>query len=169
MSVILCPTRGGRSSIPNQQWAIHLAKERSARLIFLYVSDVRFLDNLSSPLLVDVAHELDEMGEFLLGMAQDRARQARVEADIMVRQGIFREALAEVIAEKEVGTVVIGKSSEGEGITTERYLTVLANTVQEKGVEMLVVEAGKLVRRYAVNDGDADLFDENEAENNGRL
>lgn len=157
MLVILCPTRGGKSSIPNQQWAIRLAKERNARLIFLYVSDVRFLDNLSSPLLVDVAHELDEMGEFLLGMAQDRAHKEGVEADIMVRQGIFREALAEVISEKEVEMVVIGKSSEGEGITTERYLTILANTVREKGVEMLVVEAGELVRRYTVDDGDTDL------------
>ncbi len=156
MPVILCPTRGGKSSIPNQQWAIRLAMEQNARLIFLYVSDVRFLDNLSSPLLVDVAHELDEMGEFLLGMAQDRARKAGVEADIMVRQGVFREALADVISEQEVETVVIGKSSEGVGVTTERYLAILANTVKEKGVEMLVVEAGKLVRRYA--DGDhADL------------
>ncbi len=152
MPVILCPTRGGKSSILNQQWAIRLAKERKARLIFLYVSDVRFLDNLSSPLLVDVAHELDEMGEFLLGMAQDRARKAGVDADIMVRQGVFREALAEVIAEKGVEMVVIGKSSEGVGVTDERYLTILAKTVKEKGVEMLVVEAGELVRRYAVDD-----------------
>lgn len=148
MSVILCPTRGGKSSIPNQQWAIRLAKERNARLIFLYVSDVRFLDNLSSPLLVDVAHELDEMGEFLLAMARDRAIQAGVEAEILVRQGIFREALADVINEKAVDTVVIGKSSEGVGVTTERYLAILANTVREKGVEMLVVEAGELVQRY---------------------
>lgn len=148
MSAILCPTRGGKSSIPNQEWAIRLAKERNARLIFLYVSDVRFLDNLSSPLLVDVAHELDEMGEFLLAMARDRATQAGVEAEILVRQGIFREALADVISEKAVDTVVIGKSSEGVGVTTERYLTILANTVREKGVEMLVVEAGELVQRY---------------------
>ncbi len=97
------------------------------------------------------------MGEFLLGMAQDRKHQAGVEADIMVRQGSFREALADVISEKEVESLVIGKSSEGEGITTEGYLTILANTVREKGVEMLVVEAGKLVRRYTVNDGDTDL------------
>lgn len=155
MPVILCPTRGGKSSIPNQQWAIRLAQQRNARLIFLYVSDVHFLDNLSSPLLVDVAHELDEMGEFLLAMAQDRAQQAGVEAEIMVRQGLFREALADVIGEKEVETVVIGKSTQGTGVTTERYLAILANTVQEKGVEMLVVEAGELVQRYAADEGAA--------------
>jgi len=162
MPVILCPTRGGKSSILNQQWAIRLAKEKNARLIFLYVTDVRFLDNLSSPLLVDVAHELDEMGEFLLAMAQDRAQKAGIEVDIMVRQGVFREALADVIGEKEVETVVIGKSTRGTGVTTERYLTILANTVQEKGVEMLVVEDGELVRRYAADDSDLPLSSESD-------
>ncbi|GJM40552.1 MAG: hypothetical protein DHS20C20_08340 [Ardenticatenaceae bacterium] len=147
--IILCPTRGGKSSIPNQQWAIQFAKEQNAHLIFLYISDVHFLDNLSSPVLVDVAHELDEMGEFLLAMAQDRALQGGLKSDILVRQGIFREALAEVIREKKVDTVIIGKSTQGTGVTDERYLTILAATMQEKGVEMLVVDAGELVRRYA--------------------
>jgi nucleotide-binding universal stress UspA family protein len=149
MTVILCPTRGGRSSIPNQEWAIALAKEQEAHLIFLYVSDVRFLDNLSSPILVDVAHELDEMGEFLLSMAQDRARQAGVEAEILVRNGVFRDALAEVIAERNVDVVVIGSSTQGTGVTTERYLSILAKMVGDRGVEMLVVDAGKLVQRFA--------------------
>ena len=149
--IVLFPTRGGKSSVPNQEWAIQFAKEQQAHLIFLYVSDVRFLDNLSSPLLVDVAHELDELGEFLLAMAQDRARQAGLETDISVRQGIFREALADVIREKNVDVVIIGKSTQGTGVTNERYLAILAATVQEKGVEMLVVDGGKLVQRYTAD------------------
>lgn len=155
--IILCPTRGGKSSIPNQQWAIQYAKEQNATLIFLYVSDVRFLDNLSSPILVDVAHELDEMGEFLLAMAQDRALRVGLKTDILVRQGIFREALAEVILEKNVDTVIIGQSTHGTGVTDERYLTILAATMQEKGVEMLVVDGGELVRRYAPESGRNDF------------
>lgn len=157
MPVILCPTRGGKSSIPNQEWAIRLAKEQEAHLIFLYVSNVHFLDNLASPLLVDVAHELDEMGEFLLAMAQDRAQQAGVTADIMVRQGVFREALADAISKMEVDTVVIGRSTQGTGVTTARYLAILAETVQQKGVEMLVVEAGEMVQRFAAEGGNVRL------------
>ena len=153
MTVVLCPTRGGKSSIPNQQWAIQFAKERNARLIFLYVADVQFLNHLTSTLLVDIVHELDELGEFLLAMAQDRARQAGVEADTLVRQGIFREALAEVIEKERVNTVIVGTFARGTGVTDERYLTVLAATVQAKGVEMLVVEAGELVQRYAPDSG----------------
>ena len=154
MSVILCPTRGGKSSIPNQEWAIDLAKEREARLIFLYVTDVRFLDHMSSPLLVDVSHELDEMGRFLLAMAQDRAQQADIDAEILVREGVFRDALAEVIQEKQVDTVVIGKSTRGTGVTDERYLTILAKAVQEAGVEMIVVEDGQFVRLYEKNNSE---------------
>ncbi len=157
MNVILCPTRGGTSSIPNQEWAIRLAKERNAHLIFLYVSDVRFLDRLSSPLVVDITQELDEMGEFLLAMAQDRALQAGLEAEILVRQGVFRDALADLIHEKEVDTVVIGASTRGTGVTTARYLAILAKTVQEKGVEMLVVDDGELVQRYAADGDDVAL------------
>lgn len=153
MSVILCPTRGGKSSVPNQEWAIRLAKERNARLIFLYVSNVSFLDNLASPLLVDIAHELDEMGEFLLAMAQDRARQAGLEADIRVRQGVFREALAEVIREEDVDTVVIGASAEETGVTSQRYLGILAEAIRGHGIEMLVVKEGELVQRYATGAG----------------
>lgn len=148
MSVILCPTRGGKSSIPNQKYAIDLAKERGAHLIFLYVSNVHFLDNLSSPLLVDVADELDEMGEFLLAMAQDRALKAGVEAEILVRQGVFREALAATINEKRVDTVIIGASAEGVGVTTQHYLAILAESVRQNGVEMLVVQDGELVSRF---------------------
>lgn len=154
MSVILCPTRGGKSSVPNQEWAIDLAKEREARLIFLYVTDVRFLDHMSSPLLVDVSHELDEMGRFLLAMAQDRAQQAGIDAEIMVRQGIFRDALAEVIQEKQVDIVVIGKSARETGVTSKRYLTILAKAVQESGVEMIVVEDGQIVQLYRDNNSE---------------
>ena len=154
MTVILCPTRGGKSSLPNQEWATQLAKERNAHLIFLYVTSVSFLDHLSSPLLVDVSHELDELGEFLLDMAKDRAMQSGVNADILVRHGVFREALAQVIGEAEVDIVVIGQSTRGTGVTDERYLAILAETVRAKGVEMLVVDGGVLVRRYAAGGED---------------
>lgn len=148
MSVILCPTRGGKSSVPNQKWAIQHAKEQGAHLIFLYVSNVRFLDHLSSPLLVDVSHELDEMGEFLLEMARDRALKEGIDAEIMVRHGGFREAVVEVIEEENVDTIVIGKFTAQTGLTTAEYIDLLAEAIRETGVEMLVVDSGELVQRY---------------------
>jgi nucleotide-binding universal stress UspA family protein len=135
MTTILCPTRGGKSSIPNQLWAIDLARRENARLIFLYVSDVRFLNTLSSPVLVDVAHELDEMGEFLLQMAQDRAIEQGIEAKILVRQGVFRSALRTLIEEYEVDIVVIGAAVRGTGFTTGDYLDQLAKIVRSRSAD----------------------------------
>jgi nucleotide-binding universal stress UspA family protein len=148
MAVILCPTRGGQSSVANQQQAIALAKERAADLIFLYISDVTFLERLSSPVLIDVSHELDVMGEFLLAMAQERAKEAGIEADIVVRQGEFRQNLLEIVKDREADTVVIGRSAKGTGVTTDEFMTNLAEAVNEAGAEMLVVDDGVVVQRY---------------------
>ena len=48
-NTILCPTRGGEASYANQERAIALAVEREAELIFLYVSNVHFLDLTAAP------------------------------------------------------------------------------------------------------------------------
>ena len=148
MTLILCPTRGGQSSIPNQQWAISLAKERDAALTFLYISNVRFLERASGPLIVDISDKLDEMGEFLLAMAQDRAAQADIEADTIVRQGDFQEALTAVIQEINADTVVIGQAASGTGATTEGYMTILAAAVKQTGAELFIVDEGHVVHLY---------------------
>jgi len=103
MSTILCPTRGGEASYPNQDHAIQLAKEQDSALLFLYISNVEFLDRLSSPVLVDLESELIQLGEFVLAMAQERAEKAGVQADTVCKSGLFQEALFE--------TIEFGKSS----------------------------------------------------------
>ena len=148
MTLILCPTRGGQSSIPNQQWAISLAKERNAALTFLYISNVRFLERASGPMIVDISDKLDEMGEFLLAMAQDRAAQAGIEAETIVRQGDFQDALTAVIQEIGADTVVIGQAARGTGATTESYMTILADAVKQTGAELFIVDEGQVVHLY---------------------
>lgn len=148
MSVILCLTRGGQSSVPNQERAIALAKERGAKLIFLYISDVRFLDRVARPVLINVSRELDHLGEFLLAMAQERAASAGVDAEAVVRRGEFRQNLTEAVKEMGVDAVVIGRSARGTGVTTEEFLADLAKSVNELGAEMLVVDEGETVNHY---------------------
>ncbi|MDT8304782.1 MAG: hypothetical protein RRC07_02505, partial [Anaerolineae bacterium] len=72
MITLLMPTRGGPASYPNQGGAIALARAEGARLIFLYVAHARFLNLIMSPVLVDMEAEMEELGEFLLAMAQER-------------------------------------------------------------------------------------------------
>jgi nucleotide-binding universal stress UspA family protein len=147
MGTILCPTRGGEASHPNQDRAISLAKQRGERLIFLYVSDVRFLFKGSGALLGSLETELDEMGEFLLLMAQERAEKQGVQAEREVRRGSFREAIADVIDDHQVTTVVFGTPGQEHRVTTEDYLEALADDLTEElGVEVMMTKDGELVR-----------------------
>lgn len=149
MQTILFPTRGGPASYPNQDRIIALAKEEGARLIFMYVSDVQFLNLIMSPVLVDVEAEIEEMGEFMLVMAQERAAEAGIEADIIVRRGVFREALKKCIAETGADVVVLGTPARGTGITTPAYRKeLIRQVIEETGVEVLEVDEGEIVARW---------------------
>ena len=153
MATILCPTRGGESSYANQDRAIALARERNAHLVFLYVSNVRFLGQVASPVLVDVETELDEMGEFLLAMAQERAEKAGIQASTVVRRGVFQHALKEVIEEQGTTTVVLGSPSGGTNITSVEFLEELARSLHdEAGVEVIVVGAEETLAHHGPKD-----------------
>ena len=156
MATILCLTRGGKASRPNQDRAIAIARERGDEVLFLYVSDVRFLDQLASPILVDVQEELDEMGEFMLAMAQERAEKAGVRARTEVRRGVFREALQAAIQEHHAGTVVLGSSAEGTGLTSLSFRQdLIAWLHQQTGVEVIAVNEGEVVGQHLPADKSA--------------
>ena len=144
---LLCPTRGGEASYPNQDSAISLAKERGAELIFLYISNVHFLDLTAAPKVFDIEAELDEMGDFLLAMAQERAFQAGIEAAAVVRRGEFRETLKDIIEEYQITTVVLGAAGEETGVLTEEYIDILSEELcSETGTEVIVVHQGEIVK-----------------------
>lgn len=149
MPAILVPTRGGKASQPNQDYAIQLARQRGADLLFLYVSNVQFMSHTASPIVVDIEGEIEEMGEFLLTMAQERAENAGVKAKQSVRQGVFREVLKEVIHEHKIKTVVLGSAAGGSGVTTLEYLTELGEEFcQQLNVEFIVVQEGRVIEKY---------------------
>lgn len=153
MKTILNPTRGGPASQPNQDFAIELAKERNADLIFLYVSNVRFLNRVASPVLVDIEEELDEMGEFMLAMAQERAEKAGVPTRTMVRRGGFRQVLQKIIEEEQVQTVILGSPTQETGITTRDYLQDLTDLLRTETAlgEMIIVREGEIVEHFRQN------------------
>ena len=150
MTTILSPTRGGERSYPNQDYAIQLAKQRGADLLFLHVSDIQFLNHRSSPILIDVVAELEEMGEFLLAMAQERAAKAGVQAQTVVRSGVFREVLSDLIPQFEIATLILGSSEEEPGHTTSEFLVNLSQEmVRQHGLEVLLVSDGALQASFA--------------------
>ena len=148
-SMILCPTRGGKDSYPNQDWAIALAKERGVGVLFLYISNVEFLGLTAAPKLIDIEHEMDEMGEFMLTMAQERAEKTEVSASTLVKQGRFRDVLSEVIEEHEIGTVVLGSSVGGTGVVEENYIQGVIDDIHGiTEVEFIIVDHGEIVKTY---------------------
>ncbi len=148
-TMILCPTRGGKDSYPNQDRAVALANERGVGVLFLYITNVEFLGLTAAPKLIDIEHELDEMGEFMLAMAQERAEKASVAASTLVLHGQFREILADVIEEHEISTVVLGSSAGGTGVVTAGYIQDLIDEIHGKTeVEFVIVDQGKIVATY---------------------
>jgi hypothetical protein len=135
--------------------AITIAKERDATVLFLYISDIHFLDHTASPVNVEVVQEqLEEMGEFLLVMAQERARAQGVPSEAEVRQGEFRKTLEDVIREREVAVVVLGSGSQGTGITTPKYRQDLADyLVQNNGVEVIISAVGEIIQHVRPPEG----------------
>ncbi|MCB8989130.1 MAG: universal stress protein [Ardenticatenaceae bacterium] len=149
MTTILCATRGGASSFPNQDRAIALAQERHAQLIFLHVANVTFLNQFASPKIVDMEAELEEMGEFMLIMAEERAEKAGITAQGVARQGGFQQALQEVIGEYGVTAVTLGAPVHGTALTTTAYLQTLTQTLlQEQAVEVFLLHDGDIIEHH---------------------
>ncbi len=112
---IVCATRGGEASRRAQERAIALAREQGAPLIFLFVADTGPLEKMkpSKDLAGVLADELEQMGASLLCIAQARAHEHGVEADMVVRRGAVRPALESFLREVDAGTLVIGAPERG--------------------------------------------------------
>ena len=147
MKTILFPTRGGQTSYSNQDAVIALAKEWNAKLIFLYISNVHFLEKLGHVSHTKVVqNELEDLGEFLLTMACERAEKAGWKAEAVVRHGSFIETIHNVISEHQVDTVVIGAPGATHAVTTTDLLQSLVQEIREAHqIEVLVVQDGDMI------------------------
>jgi nucleotide-binding universal stress UspA family protein len=141
MSLVLCATRGGEASIPTQEKAIDLAKEKGLKVAFLYVADSSFLNKTAAAVVVDVDEELINMGEFLLTIAVERAAKKGVTAEPVIRTGVIRDVLPEV--SRELGATIIvlgrpaGESSRFQESEFEKFSEWLQ---QETGASVVVHE-----------------------------
>ena len=147
MTTILYPTRGGSSAYNNQDWAVSLAQERGADLLLLYVSNVHFLDRTAAPVRLDLVEaEMEDLGAFLLAMAQERVEKAGLKADTIVRSGEFVNTLEEIIQEKGISIVVLGCPTDDTGITSQGYVNDVARHLQASlNVEVYVIGEGRIV------------------------
>ncbi len=141
MGKILCATRGGEASYPTQDAVISLAKEQGDQLVFLYVSDISFLNQTAAPMVIDVESRLEKLGRFQLVMAQERAAAQGLVAQAIVRRGHLRTELVAVAQEIGATLIVLGGSLVGPAAVFEgAALQVFVADLQiETGIEVRIL------------------------------
>jgi nucleotide-binding universal stress UspA family protein len=141
MKKILCATRGGEASIRAQDAAIALAKEQKAELWFMYVVDIGFMDKSLYAMRPDVVKgEMENLGEFLLAMAQERARQQGVSAEYLLRHGDLRQELIDTARDGGMDLVVLGKPAGEQSAFALDALEGFASEIEaEAGVSVKIV------------------------------
>jgi len=131
MGKILCATRGGEESHRTQDAAIRMAQERGDELAFLYVVNVGFLKKTGRAVRPDVvAAEMAKMGSFLLEIAQERAREQGVEADVVLRRGRLGDQLEAAICDERATVVVLGKPAGTKSVFALKSLQALATELE---------------------------------------
>jgi nucleotide-binding universal stress UspA family protein len=143
MGKILCPTRGGEGSYRTQDAAIAMAKERGDDLVFLFVVDLDFLNKTERAVRPDVvAEEMRHLGEFLLSMAQERARNQGVDAQYVLREGDVQAEIKAAAAEEAATLIVLGQAAPDDPACTfapEGLLRFAQEIEAETGIEARVV------------------------------
>jgi hypothetical protein len=138
MAKILCAIRGGEASQRLQDIGINLAKEQQKEIVFLYVVNTAFLDTASAVLRETVTVEMEKLGEFLLLMAQERAKKQGVVAGTEIRYGILRDEIEEAAGSPDISTVVLGTPGE-EGFFSLEKLEIIAREIEDNcNVEVLI-------------------------------
>ncbi len=142
MGPIVCATRGGEASRRTQERAIALARERGDHLIFLFVADTNFVQPNNQALADVLADELERLGRRLLCIAQARAQEEGILADMVVRHGTVRQTIEGFLREVKAGTLVLGAPGTGSEKKTfsQEELPQFAQAISlNTGVEVIVV------------------------------
>lgn len=134
MSGIVCAIRGGPGSNPTIDKSIELAKETGLTIHFLYVSNLDFLSHTSTSRVSHLYEDIDQMGEFILLMAQERADSKGVSADGTVRHGHVQEEIIHLCHDLEADYVVLGRPQMKEDVNvfTHDLLNEFEKQVQEE-------------------------------------
>lgn len=140
MAKILCATRGGEASRRTEDYAIQLAKETEAELVFLYIVETSFVDRIAEAVVVDVEAQIERMGEFLLAAVQERAAMKGVKARAAHRHGPVRREIKACILEEGADTVVLGRPRGEEALFAETGVSPFAEELKEEtGAEVILV------------------------------
>ena len=108
MPGIVCAIRGGPDSQPTIEKAISLADKTNLQLYFLYVVNFDFLTRTESSRTSIVSDEMNQMGEFILLTAQEKAKTQNIIAKGVVRHGKVGVEIIRLAKDIQADYVVLG-------------------------------------------------------------
>ena len=142
MGPIVCATRGGEAGRRTQERAMDLAQERGVPLVFLCVFDPDFAGPLNQALHDAVAHEQQWLSRALMSVAQARARERGLEAQVEILSGAVLDVIEEYLCESGASSLVIGEpkiDSPLSAFRVDRVHSCAEHVKQNTGVEVVVV------------------------------
>jgi nucleotide-binding universal stress UspA family protein len=142
---IVCAVRGGPDSLITIQQAVQLASETNLSLFFVYVINLDFLSHTASSRVRTISHEMHQMGDFILLIAEEKAATLGVEAQGMVRQGQVGEEIIALCHEVRADYVVLGEpkgKGEVDVFTHERMLHLKQKIETESGAKVILAKGG---------------------------
>ena len=145
MSGIVCAIRGGPHSQPTIDRAIALSEESGLDLIFLYIVNLDFLEHTSSSRVQAITHDMEQMGEFILLVAQSSAEAKGVKAKGVVRHGNVSKEIAQLCHEINAEYLVIGQPNlqVKQSIFTEDLLTAFVQRIEDQtGAKVILSQEG---------------------------
>jgi nucleotide-binding universal stress UspA family protein len=120
-----------------------MARQHGDELVFLYVVDLDFLNKTERAVRPDVvAEEMRHLGEFLLSMAQERARDQGVDAQYILREGDVATEIKAAAVEEGATVVVLGHAAPDDptrAFAPEGLLRFAQEIENETGIEARVV------------------------------
>lgn len=108
METIVCAIRGGEASRRTQEKAIAIAKEKKAKLIFLFVIDPDLMKKVDSHIAKEFIEELSFLARLHLRVACYRARKEDLESDFVIGEDKIKEAIENCLKEYKAGLFIMG-------------------------------------------------------------
>lgn len=108
MSNVVCATRAGQGSRAAQLAAIEYARQPGKELTFLYVIDINSMGELDEIIEEALRQELLWMGKTLLRIAEMRADQADLRANLVIREGSVRDEICDYVTETQAELLLLG-------------------------------------------------------------
>jgi nucleotide-binding universal stress UspA family protein len=144
---IVCAVRGVPQSRDTVSRAIEMALQNEAKLTFLHVVDVQFLEHATVGPVSVVYNELVEMARFAMMILCDRARRSGVrEAEYALREGDTREQMLQFGVESGAQMMIIGQPSDHAGRSLFKggeFEAFVAELEERSGIRVFQVDPNK--------------------------